>query len=34
MLGDGKKERIFVESRSMKKYDKTLFRMDLQQIDW
>ena len=29
-----KKEREFVESRSMKKYNKTLFRMDMQQIDW
>ena len=29
-----KKERKFVESRSIKKYDKTLFRVDMQQIDW
>ena len=29
-----KKERKFVESRNMKKYDKSLFRMDMQQIDW
>ena len=29
-----KKERKFVESRSMKKYEKTLFRVDMQQIDW
>ena len=28
-----KKERKFVESHSMKKYNKTLFRMDMQQID-
>ena len=27
------KRKEFVESRSMKKYNKTLFRMDMQQID-